>query len=87
MLRSWCWPHTARPSRLRRGGPLPRTVGSTRPPTTANTDNNGSARPFGDPLHVYQRVATTQRFAGINANTPFFNTTIGLAMLSGRFLM
>jgi K+-transporting ATPase ATPase A chain len=26
-------------------------------------------------------------FAGINANTPFFNTTIGLAMLSGRFLM
>jgi K+-transporting ATPase ATPase A chain len=26
-------------------------------------------------------------FAGINANTPFFNTTIGIAMLFGRFLM
>jgi potassium-transporting ATPase potassium-binding subunit len=26
-------------------------------------------------------------FAGINANTPYFNTTIGLAMLIGRFLM
>jgi K+-transporting ATPase ATPase A chain len=26
-------------------------------------------------------------FAGLNANTPFFNTTIGLAMLGGRFLM
>jgi K+-transporting ATPase ATPase A chain len=26
-------------------------------------------------------------FAGINANTPYFNTTIGLAMLFGRFLM
>ena len=26
-------------------------------------------------------------FGGINANTPFFNTTIGLAMFAGRFLM
>src|SRR5262249_62145948 len=25
-------------------------------------------------------------FAGLNANTPFFNTTIGLAMLMGRYL-
>jgi K+-transporting ATPase ATPase A chain len=26
-------------------------------------------------------------FAGLNANTPFYNTTIGLAMLFGRFFM
>ena len=26
-------------------------------------------------------------FAGLNANTPWFNTTLGLAMLVGRFLM
>jgi potassium-transporting ATPase potassium-binding subunit len=26
-------------------------------------------------------------FAGLNANTPWFNTTLGLAMLIGRFLM
>jgi K+-transporting ATPase ATPase A chain len=26
-------------------------------------------------------------FAGINANTPYLNTTLGLAMLFGRFLM
>jgi K+-transporting ATPase ATPase A chain len=26
-------------------------------------------------------------FGGLNANTPFFNTTIGIAMLCGRFLM
>ena len=26
-------------------------------------------------------------FAGLNANTPFYNTTLGLAMLVGRFLM
>jgi K+-transporting ATPase ATPase A chain len=26
-------------------------------------------------------------FAGLNANTPFYNVTLGLAMLAGRFLM
>jgi len=26
-------------------------------------------------------------FAGLNANTPWYNTTMGLAMLIGRFLM
>ena len=26
-------------------------------------------------------------FAGLNANTPYLNTTLGLAMLCGRFLM
>ncbi len=26
-------------------------------------------------------------FAGLNANTPFYNTALGLAMLAGRFLM
>jgi K+-transporting ATPase ATPase A chain len=26
-------------------------------------------------------------FAGLNANTPFYNTTLGLAMLIGRFWM
>lgn len=26
-------------------------------------------------------------FAGLNANTPMWNTTLGLAMLAGRFLM
>ncbi len=26
-------------------------------------------------------------FAGLNANTPWYNTTLGFAMLIGRFLM
>ena len=26
-------------------------------------------------------------FAGLNANTPFWNVTLGIAMLAGRFLM
>jgi K+-transporting ATPase ATPase A chain len=57
-------------------------------PTTANLNNNG---PHGlsEILYAYTSGVGNNgsAFAGINANTPFFNTTIGLAMLSGRFLM
>jgi K+-transporting ATPase ATPase A chain len=57
-------------------------------PTTANLNNNG---PHGlsEILYTYTSAVGNNgsAFAGINANTPFFNTTIGIAMLSGRFLM
>ena len=57
-------------------------------PTTGNLNNNG---PHGLSEIIYAYSSGTgnngSAFAGINANTPFFNTTIGLAMLSGRFLM
>jgi K+-transporting ATPase ATPase A chain len=57
-------------------------------PTTANLNNNG---PHGLSEIIYAYTSAVgnngSAFAGINANTPFFNTTIGLAMLSGRFLM
>jgi K+-transporting ATPase ATPase A chain len=57
-------------------------------PATANLNNNG---PHGlsEILYAYTSGVGNNgsAFAGINANTPFFNTTIGLAMLSGRFLM
>jgi K+-transporting ATPase ATPase A chain len=57
-------------------------------PTTGNLNNNG---PHGlsEILYTYTSAVGNNgsAFAGINANTPFFNTTIGLAMLSGRFLM
>jgi K+-transporting ATPase ATPase A chain len=57
-------------------------------PATANLNNNG---PHGlsEILYTYTSAVGNNgsAFAGINANTPFFNTTIGLAMLSGRFLM
>ena len=56
--------------------------------TAANLNNNG---PHGLSEVLYAYTSGTgnngSAFAGINANTPFFNTTIGLAMLSGRFLM
>jgi len=55
---------------------------------TANLANNG---PHGlsEMLYAYTSAVGNNgsAFAGISANTPFFNTTIGIAMLFGRFLM
>ena len=57
-------------------------------PATANLNNNG---PHGlsEILYAYSSAVGNNgsAFAGINANTPYFNTTIGIAMLFGRFLM
>ena len=40
-------------------------------------------------LYGYSSCAANNgsAFAGLSANTPWYNTTIGLAMLVGRFLM
>jgi len=56
--------------------------------TTANLSNNGP-HGFSETLYAYSSGTGNNgsAFAGINANTPFFNTTIGLAMFAGRFLM
>jgi K+-transporting ATPase ATPase A chain len=57
-------------------------------PATANLTNNG---PHGlsEMLYAYTSAVGNNgsAFAGIGANTPYFNTTIGIAMLFGRFLM
>jgi len=57
-------------------------------PATANLNNNG---PHGlsEMLYAYTSAVGNNgsAFAGINANTPYFNTTMGIAMLFGRFLM
>jgi K+-transporting ATPase ATPase A chain len=44
---------------------------------------------FSEMLYAYSSGTGNNgsAFAGISANTPFYNTTIGLAMLMGRFLM
>ena len=57
-------------------------------PATANL-NNGGPHGLSEILYAYTSGVGNNgsAFAGINANTPFFNVTIGLAMLSGRFLM
>jgi potassium-transporting ATPase potassium-binding subunit len=55
---------------------------------TANMNNNG---PHGLSEMLYAYSSGTgnngSAFAGLNANTPWYNLTIGLAMLIGRFLI
>ena len=50
--------------------------------------NNRGPHGFSEILYAYASGTANNgsAFAGLNANTPFFNTTIGLAMLAGRFL-
>jgi K+-transporting ATPase ATPase A chain len=56
--------------------------------TTANINNSG---PHGLSEILYAYSSGTgnngSAFAGLNANTPWYNLTIGLAMLIGRFLI
>jgi K+-transporting ATPase ATPase A chain len=56
-------------------------------PATANL-NNPSAHGFSEILYAYSSGAGNNgsAFAGINVDTPWYNLTIGLAMLMGRFL-
>ncbi len=57
-------------------------------PAAANTNNPG-AHGLSEILYTYSSATGNNgsAFAGINANTPWYNTTIGFAMLIGRFLM
>jgi len=55
--------------------------------TPASLANHGP-HGFSEILYAYASATANNgsAFAGLNANTPYFNTTIGLAMLLGRFL-
>ena len=66
-------------------GTKPEPVASA--PPTANT-NNGGPHGFAEILYAYSSATGNNgsAFAGINANTPWFNGSLGLAMLVGRFL-
>jgi K+-transporting ATPase ATPase A chain len=54
---------------------------------TANTNNN-AAHGFSEMLYAYTSGAGNNgsAFAGINANTPWYNLTMGIDMLIARFL-
>jgi len=56
-------------------------------PSTVASLNNTGPHGFSEVLYAYTSATANNgsAFAGLNANTPFFNTTIGLAMLFGRF--
>ena len=51
--------------------------------------NNGGPHGLSEILYAYSSGAGNNgsAFAGINANTPWYNITLGLTMLAGRFLM
>jgi K+-transporting ATPase ATPase A chain len=57
-------------------------------PAAANIANPGP-HGFSEILYAYTSATGNNgsAFAGINANTPWYNTTIGFAALIGRFLM
>ncbi|MFC0397407.1 potassium-transporting ATPase subunit KdpA [Paraburkholderia rhizosphaerae] len=56
-------------------------------PATPASLNNLGPHGFSEVLYAYTSGTANNgsAFAGLNANTPFFNTTIGFAMLFGRF--
>jgi potassium-transporting ATPase potassium-binding subunit len=56
-------------------------------PATANT-NNGGPHGLSEILYAYSSGAGNNgsAFAGINANTPWYNLTLAIDMLVGRFL-
>jgi potassium-transporting ATPase potassium-binding subunit len=55
---------------------------------TANL-NNGGPHEFGEILYTFTSSAANNgsAFAGINANTPWYNLSSGITMLVGRFLI
>ncbi|WP_228181701.1 potassium-transporting ATPase subunit KdpA [Streptomyces anulatus] len=57
-------------------------------PTPADSMTNAGAHGFSEILYAYTSGANNNgsAFAGLNADTQWFNTTIGIAMLLGRFL-
>jgi potassium-transporting ATPase potassium-binding subunit len=67
------------------------TWGPPDPITNAATNgtNNSGPHGFSEILYAYSSGTGNNgsAFAGISANTPWYNTTIGLATLIGRFLM
>ena len=60
-------------------------------PPGATTENRNNQGPHGLSEIVYAYASGTANngsaFAGLNVNTPWYNGTMGLAMLIGRFLI
>ncbi|WP_217245669.1 potassium-transporting ATPase subunit KdpA [Streptomyces sp. AC602_WCS936] len=57
-------------------------------PTPGDSMTNTGAHGFSEILYAYTSASNNNgsAFAGLNADTQWFNTTLGLAMLLGRFL-
>jgi K+-transporting ATPase ATPase A chain len=57
--------------------------------TVGNSLGNHGPHGLSEVLYAYSSAVGNNgsAFAGINANTPYLNTTMGIAMMCGRFLM
>ena len=58
-------------------------------PTALDSRLNDGPHGFTEILYAYASAANGNgsAFAGLNANTDWYNTTLGIAMLAGRFLL
>lgn len=75
------------PTKDAKGQPVPHSYWNPPGPATANLNNSG-AHGFSENLYAYSSATGNNgsAFAGINAATPWYNLTLGIAMLIGRFL-
>jgi potassium-transporting ATPase potassium-binding subunit len=77
----------ASPTKDAKGQPVAHSYWNPPGPATANVNNSGG-HGFSEILYAYSSGTGNNgsAFAGISANTPWYNLTLGLAMLMGRFL-
>ncbi len=78
--------HFEAPGKDAKGQPVAHSYWNPPGPATANFNNSG-AHGFSEELYAYSSGTGNNgsAFGGINVNTPWYNLTIGLAMLIGRF--
>ncbi|MBV9084311.1 MAG: potassium-transporting ATPase subunit KdpA [Acidobacteriaceae bacterium] len=78
--------HFAPPGKDAKGQPVAHSYWNPPGPATANFNNPG-AHGFSEVLYAYTSATGNNgsAFGGINPNTPWYNLTIGLATLIGRF--
>jgi len=65
------------------------TVGTSVNALASANVNNSGPHGFSEILYAYDSTTGNNgsAFAGLSANTPYWNTTLGISMLIGRFLM
>jgi K+-transporting ATPase ATPase A chain len=78
--------HFEIPGKDAKGRPIAHSYWNAPGPATANF-NNAGAHGFSEDLYAYSSATGNNgsAFAGLNANTPWYNLTLGLAMGVGRF--
>jgi K+-transporting ATPase ATPase A chain len=78
--------HFESPGKDAKAQPVAHSYWNPPGPATANYNNSG-AHGFSEDLYAYSSATGNNgsAFAGLNANTPWYNLTLGLAMGIGRF--